>query len=437
MAASSSDDLRAGVRAFCRWRNDAIPLLDAAIAAAPERAMAHAAKGLILAGGRNRRYDAVVARCLDAARSGRCDPGEAAYVDALGALVGGDNQAAVVALETHLATNPTDLFAHRLAQQELFWMGEARWMRDVASRAMPAWSPSHDDYSGFLSVYAFSHEEAGELAVAERAAREAVERDPTDCWGTHAVAHVMEMQDRHDEGVAWLEGLQGNWEGANQIVHHLWWHLCLFHLENRAHDRVLELLDTAVRNPEDPLVQAVPDAYIDIQNVAALLLRLELRGVDVGARWETVADVAADRIDNHPSPFTSAHAAMILAAAGRMQEADRLVESLATFAAEDQGSLGPRVRVAAWPAARAAVAHRRGDHECVVASLMPARHDLWRMGGSHAQRDVFYQILADSLRALGRRTELGILLHEIGAIGFTNPTGRTFYRDIAAFAQVG
>ena len=423
------------VSGFNHWRADAMSHLDAALAADPQAAMAHTVKGLFLATGRNRRYQGLIDASLAAARAGQhaLDARERDYVEALDALAHGRLTEAVTRYEDILARKPDDLFAHRLIQQELFWMGEARWMGDVVEAAAPAWSANDPDYPGFLALRGFSLEEAGERERAERCAREAVARDPTECWGAHAVAHVLEMQGRVDEGIAWLEGLSGNWAGGNQIVHHLWWHLCLFLLERGAHDRILELLDREVRNPDSALVKAVPDAYIDIQNVASLLLRLELRGVDVGDRWHGVAEVAAQRIGNHASPFTDAHAAMILAAVGDMDAACALLQSMDDFAATaDSGSLGPRYRNAAIPAARAAIAHRRGDHAGVVRALLPARRALWQMGGSHAQRDVFSQILVQSLLRLGERARLANVLAEIRAVPFADLDRRSLYRDAAA-----
>jgi len=426
----------AAIRAYNHWRADAMVHVKTALTADPEAPMAHVVKGLILATGRNRNYDPLVEGALEAARRGaeRLGPRERRYVDALGAMAGGRLTEAVTVYEDILADKPDDLFAHRLAQQELFWMGEARWMADVAEAAAGAWSEDDPDYPTYLAVRAFSLEEAGDRERAERFGRESVERDPGECWGAHAVAHVLEMQGRVREGVDWLEGLSGNWAGGNQIVHHLWWHLCLFLLERGEHERVLELLEREVRNPDSPLIQATPDVYIDIQNYASLLLRLELRGVGVDERWNAVADVAAERIGNHASPFTDAHAAMILAAVGRMHEADQMVASMERFAAESTGSLAPRYRNAAIPAARAAVAHRRGDHVGVVRALMPARRSLWQMGGSHAQRDVFTQILVDSLLRLGERARLATVLAETRAVPFEHLDERSFYDRAAAAA---
>jgi hypothetical protein len=56
------------------------------------------------------------------------------------------------------------------------------------------------------------------------------------------------------------------------------------------------------------------------------------------------------------------------------------------------------------------------------------------MGGSHAQRDLFFQILASSARALGRRDILQIVLDDARAIGFARLDARTSYADAVQFA---
>ena len=102
------------------------------------------------------------------------------------------------------------------------------------------------------------------------------------------------------------------------------------------------------------------------------------------------------------------------------------------FADTDDGPFGACMRKAALPAAKAAIAHRKGDHEAVVAGFMPGRLDLVAMGGSQAQRDVFFQILVDSCRQLGRKTELAQLAQDLNDIGFEAVGQRTLYAE--AFA---
>jgi len=70
----------------------------------------------------------------------------------------------------------------------------------LLDRAAPSWSETHKDYGPLLSLRAFANEEAGFFAEAERYGRAAVEIDPSDVWGAHAVAHVMDMQGDAQKG---------------------------------------------------------------------------------------------------------------------------------------------------------------------------------------------------------------------------------------------
>jgi tetratricopeptide (TPR) repeat protein len=318
---------------------------------------------------------------------------------------------------------------------ELFWIGEMEWSADISGRAARGWDESVPSYGIHLSCRAFDLEESGDYREAERLARKAVEIDPTDVWGTHALAHVMVMENRNEDGIAWLEGLQDNWAEANQMMLHLWWHRCLFHMERREFDAIFEIYDSWIRNRELPLLQSMPDLYIDMQNGASMLQRLEMRGLDVGHRWEELLELTLKRLDDHTSPFTSAHFALILAAGGRFEEAEALIASMEDFAARDAGTLGARYHAAAIPAARAALAYRKGDHEGVAAALFPARRLIWQMGGSHAQRDLFFQLLARSLAQLGQGDMLAILMEDARSIGFAAVPERIAYNEAAALLQ--
>ncbi len=433
-SAAAADAFNAGMHGFVCWRTNTMAHLDAAIAADPDFALAKLAKGWILQTARTAAFRAPIedllaeaAPLLDAA-----DGRERAYFHGLTAAVSGRGVEAATIMEAMLAENPTDLLAQRLVQFELFWNGRADWMRDIAERAAPAWRDDMADYGCFQSVRAFASEEAGDYQLAERCGRDAVDIDPTDCWGTHAVAHVHAMQHRVDDGVAWLEGLNGNWGEANQIGHHLWWHLCLMLLEQGAHDRTLALVTAQVRNPESPLVKAMPDATIDLQNVASLLMRLELRGVDLGGHWGILAEICAGRIDDHANPFSAAHDMMVLTGSGQYDLAARLLDNMRAAAATGDGSLVTAYRAAGIPLCEAILAYRRGEFERVVALISPVRHDLHLIGGSHAQRDVFFQILLDAAHRAGRGDLIPLYFDDIRRLGFHKVEQRSLYRDMAA-----
>jgi tetratricopeptide (TPR) repeat protein len=423
--------------AYTGFRTDAMVHLDAAIAADPQFALPHAIKGMLIAGLKKPELYPLAGVELEAAKKCRAPASarEKHYMAALEATLVDNVNAAATHYEQIACDHPNDLFALRIAQSELFWIGEVAWMRDISERAAPRWSSEVPGYSAYLSVRAFGLEENGDYLLAEKCGREAVELDATDCWGAHAVAHVLVMQGRLHDGVSWLSDLSANWAAANHIVHHLWWHLALFHTECSDYDAALDLYDHRLRDLDSPLMQAIPDYYVDIQNDTALLQRLELRGVDIADRWQPIADLAQTRIGNHASPFTSAHAALALAAAGRFQEAEELIQLMKAFVIEGDGSLGPRYAMAVLPASEAALAYRKGEHQRVIDILMPARRNLWQMGGSHAQRDLFFQLLVDAAVKLERHDILTLLLDELRAIGFDHAAERSSYADAVAMTH--
>jgi len=425
----------AGARSFVAWRADAIGHLDAAMAADADFALPKLLKAWMLHAGRTAKFDPMIDGLMAAAQPSLAEAGPraVALAEGLRAAHAGNLQAGAAVLEAHLAAQPMDLLAHRLLQFELFWCGEARWMRDVAERAAPAWTDASPDFAHFQAVRAFSNEEAGDYAAAEHAGRDAVAREPASAWGAHAIAHVLVMQGRMDEGAAWMEGLSGNWGAANQIGHHNWWHLCLFLLEHGEHDRILDLLTSQIRNPASALVQAAPDATIDLQNVASLLMRLELRGVDVGDQWQAIAEICAGRIHDHANPFTSAHDAMVLAAVGRFELIDHMAASMRNVDTA-AGTVGNTTRTLGVPLVEAMAAHRKGDVGRVVDLIWPVRRGLAQIGGSHAQRDIFYQVLVDAAVRAERTAELRVLLDEIAGIGFDKISERTLYGEAARLA---
>ena len=64
------------------------------------------------------------------------------------------------------------------------------------------------------------------------------------------------------------------------------------------------------------------------------------------------------------------------------------------------------------PLCEALRAYGQGDFDGTVERLLPLRHDLVRIGGSHAQRDVFLQFLAEAAIRSGRLKLARALLAE-------------------------
>ncbi len=83
------------------------------------------------------------------------------------------------------------------------------------------------------------------------------------------------------------------------------------------------------------------------------------------------------------------------------------------------------------PVCEAAVAHRRGDHVSVVDLLMPRREEIRLLGGSNAQRDLFFQMLIDAAIRVGRRDLVAEMIAHQAATRAVPPRERAGYEAAA------
>jgi hypothetical protein len=201
--------------------------------------------------------------------------------------------------------------------------------------------------------------------------------------------------------------------------------------EKREFDAVLGLYDQRFRNLASPLVQATPDFTIDVQNAASMLFRLERQGLAVGDRWIELADKAEARIGDHLSRFTLPHRMMALAAAGRWAAAERMLEALRATAGANRGDAAHVLRNAAIPVCEAVLLHRRGDFAGAVAAMRPALGVMYRLGGSHAQQEVFEQLFLDAALKAGLDEDACLLLERVAGMHPVPPERRIGYAEAA------
>jgi len=363
---------------YMERKSDVAAQLQTAVEHDPECAVAHAIMGLMLHGARHASFQPKIIESLAKAKqyASGVSEREQHYIKALEFAAVGQLDDSVGCFESILKKTPTDGFALSLCQAELFWLGDMTRSLAASTSVATQWDERVSGFSEFLAMHAFDLEEAGQYSRAEHAGRKAVDLNPENIWATHAVTHVLYMQGRHVEGIDWIGGLQNNWNAVGQMQFHVWWHKCLFHLERGEHDAVLEGYDNWVRNREHELVQALPDLYIDLQNGASLLWRLEFAGVSVGDRWAEMAKLVVMRLGDLSNPFTSAHFAVILAAVGDFKSCDQLVSAMSDFATTSSKTLAMNYANAGIPAAQAAVAHRKKDYARALELLLPARQNL-------------------------------------------------------------
>lgn len=407
--AGAVETLDRAIDGYLGARTDTGDHLREALIRDPDFVMAHLVRGYFLHLFAHRGLMARSRESLDAAREAAdrvgATPREQAHIAALDAWCDGDPATTLRIHSEILIDHPLDILALKLAEYWNFYSGDSGGMRDSIGRVLHAWDDGVPGYGFFLGMRAFALEETGAYDEAERIGREAVARNPADIWATHAVTHVMEMNGRTTDGTAWLDDLAPNWAEINNFTFHVWWHRTLFALERGEADEALELYDREVRS------ESTRD-FRDITNAAALLWRFDQEGIDTGDRWIELAGHSAERVGEHVLTFADVHYMMALASVDDRGSARELVRTANAYAERDDETQAGVMRASGRQICEAILAYREGDYGRAVDVLFPMRGEIRRIGGSHAQRDVFHQMLIEAAVRAGRLPLARALLSE-------------------------
>jgi tetratricopeptide (TPR) repeat protein len=329
---------------------------------------------------------AIEAACPDASDPARRHASAArAWLDS--------GSAHAVALYGAILTDwPYDVLALAVAHALDFHLGRPRMMRDRIAKVLPDWTAEMPGYASVLAMYAFALEENRQYRRAEKIARRALALDPGHPGAIHVVAHVMEMQGRVHDGLAFLAAAESAWGEGTGLSVHLAWHRALFHLDANDPEGALAIYDAQIATAGSADMAALADG-------SALLWRLQLQDIDVGQRWRLLANRWAMHNLAEVRPFYVVHAMMAFVAAGRPAAATRLAETLPSIHGNEASSL-PQEDALAASLCNALLAFANSDYAACVEWLKRVRRIAHRCGGSLAQCDVIHLTLTEAaLRA--------------------------------------
>lgn len=311
------------------------------------------------------------------------------HVDALEKWCQSDMYGAAESWEEVLLLDPLDTMALKFAHDAYFYLGHCRQIRDSIARVLPKWKPPSPSYSFLLGMYSFGLEECGDYEKAEEMATRALEGSSSDVWAIHTMAHIFEMKGQVDQGLEFLTARLEDWRKADFLACHLFWHMCLFHLENQDAEEVFNIWEKELS------VRVKSGMPLDLVDCCSLLMRLEMEGFTLESAWKDLLELWRPQIRNHTLGFNDTHIAMAAIRVGDQAALQELFDSLP----EEQIASLPRLNQKrlifdlAFPVCRAIQCFVEDDYDAAVALLRPIRYDLYLLGGSHAQRDVYHLIL--------------------------------------------
>ena len=414
-APASLEKLEQATELTASYFVDPLATIDSALEADPTFAAGHCLRAALALMSSERGALPILEQSVSAVESlgGRANQRERMHAAAGRAWLSGDFARAIRLYGDIVVEYPRDLLAVQVAHVGDFFLGQSTLLRDRMAQVLPHWNESVPGYGYVLGMYAFGLEETANYAGAEATGRRALELNPRDPWAVHAVAHVMEMQGRLRDGIDWLTTRQADWSVDNGLAYHNWWHLGLFHLDLGDAARAVKLYDTCIRPGQSSVALEMVDA-------SAMLWRLMLRGVDVGSRWQPLADSWQPLAKDAFYAFNDAHAVMALVGAGRWDEVDDVLGAL-EHAASEPGTNGMMSREVGLPVARAFASFGQGRYEAAIDDLLQVRGHANRFGGSHAQRDIVHLTLIESALRAGRASLARALAEERTAVKPTSP----------------
>jgi tetratricopeptide (TPR) repeat protein len=367
---------------------------DEAIAEDPDFALPYIARARIHQmnmQGAEARTKAARARQLAAGASER----ERRHVEITAATIEGQPKLAMSGAEQHLNEFPRDALVLSLLLGAFgLYAFSGRADHDAAKLAVCERHAGHygEDW-WFLSYLGWSHVEAGNLRVGRALSERAMSLRAENANAAHGLSHAMFEQGDMGEGQKFLSQWLPAHDRLSFLHGHLWWHLALTALDAGDLDRALAIYEQQIKPADRPY----PPLNI-FTDGASLLWRLSLAGkAGLEPHWRDIAAYGQKNFPQAGAHFADVHHALVAAATGSDELESRLAQ-LEKRAAD--GKLAPGR--AAIEICRGIKAFAEGDHDGAVAILEPLMGDLVRIGGSHAQRELWEDTFVVACLRAGR-----------------------------------
>ena len=390
----SLDDYETALLQFHSYFGDPTETLAATLEADPEFVLGHVFFASALMMMTEKQYLPVIRQHIEQAEAlaGNANARERLLTLAARQWMEGRWDQASLTWDQVLVEQPLDAMALQLGHLTDFYRGDCFNLRDRLCRVMTSWDKGVTGYSYILGMQAFGFEECNQYDKAELVSRTALDMEARDPWAIHALAHVFEMQGRFDEGKDMYHEREDDWAPDNGFAFHNWWHLALYHIEHEDFDGALGLYDSRILPGGDS------DVSLQMVDASALLWRLYLLGVDVGSRWDRIADLWANRTssENGYYAFNDLHAVIAFVGAGRFEAARDVLAAVEDAAAHNPGVTRMMAQDVGIAACRAMIDFGQQRYREAIDSLLPIRTIAHRFGGSHAQRDILTQTLTES-----------------------------------------
>ncbi len=360
----------------------------AALEADPGLAVAHVGRALLAAV----QGDAAAARV--AAGHARETVGgatwrERQHVEAVSALVAGETARGLELVDEHVKDFPRDAILVNQASSSIALAGRSdREEHRIAF--LERLAPAYGDDWWFQSALAFTYHEVDRFEESRRLSERSLQQYPANASAAHNLAHISFETLDIDAGAAFLDEWMTGYDRNAHFHCHLAWHQAMFALHEGRYARALEIFERDILRSVNPR-SAMTDG-------TALLWRVKLDGAhDQPLPWRSLADLAG-RVSRPGYLFGEVHAALAYAACGDEAALTQLMDGLRALDAKGNPIAGRVV----LPLVQGTAAFAAGDYAGALAHFEPVESEMHRIGGSHAQWELFEETMVLSYLGLER-----------------------------------
>jgi hypothetical protein len=355
---------------------------ESAIAADPDFALAHIARGrmhFIYADGRAAQAKSATAREL-VARNGTAR--EKSHVETLALGMEGQAAKALACTLAHLEEWPRDAMILSLPLGA-FGLYAFSGMADHDQARVDLcgrYAGHYGDDWWFLTNLGWSHTENGNVGPGREITQRGFDRRRENANAVHALAHAMFEDGSGDDAERLIVDWLPTYDRSGLLHGHISWHQALVALEQGDAERALAIYAERVQ----PKVTTAPPLN-SVTDGASLLWRLATYGHAVPKEvWDDAAAHAERSFPRAGVPFADVHMALVAAATGNQPSLEQRITELEKRLAD--GKLAPGGVVPAI--CRAMLAFACSDYKACARILEPVAAEVVRIGGSHAQREI-------------------------------------------------
>src|SRR5271169_5279847 len=404
-AAAAVEDYAAAVDLLLSAWPGAEVRLDHALAADPDFALAHIARARLLQL-QARMPEAKVAAARAQSLASRVTARERRHIEAIALSINGAAGDALAMVRAHALEYRRDALPLSLALGVFGLLGFSgrRDHHDAQLALLEELAPHWGDDWWFLGYLGWAYIETGQVAKGTRLVERSLAGNPRNAHAAHQRVHGYFEAGDAVGGAGFIENWLTGYDRAGHLHCHLSWHLALFELARGNVERSRTIYLDDIR---PSAAQAAP--MLVLADSASFLWRWRFYGVapSLDLEWAEVAAHARRHFPRAGLAFADLHAVLAEAAT---RDADSLQGRIAGLRGLARDGRLPPGQVARSLCVGAA-ALGRGDNAEAAQMLDPALADLARIGGSHAQREIFEDSLIVAYMRSGQLAKAAPLLH--------------------------